>query len=114
MFELLQYKPATDTVLSTPLLIVPPMINKFYAIDLAPGRSMVEFLVQQGVQVFLVSWRNPDARHRDWGMDPYAQASWTLSTRVGRITGRRAGRALRRLLRRHRRRHDGGPPAGHR
>ena len=88
MFELLQYKPATDTVLSTPLLIVPPMINKFYAVDLAPGRSMVEFLVEQGVQVFLVSWRNPDARHRDWGMDRYAQAILDALDAVGRITGK--------------------------
>ena len=44
-------------------MIVPPMINKYYALDLAPGRSMVEYLVQQGVQVFVMSWRNPDARH---------------------------------------------------
>jgi poly(3-hydroxyalkanoate) synthetase len=57
-----------------PLVIVPPMINKFYVTDLAPGRSIVEYLVSQGHQVFAVSWRNPDARHRDWGTDAYGQA----------------------------------------
>jgi polyhydroxyalkanoate synthase len=57
-----------------PLLIVPPMINKFYITDLAPGRSMVEYLVGQGQQVFVISWRNPDARHRNWGLDTYGSA----------------------------------------
>ena len=72
---------------STPLLVIPPMINKFYAIDLAPGRSMVEYLVQQGVQVFVVSWRNPDARHRDWGIDTYARAIVDALDGVQRVTG---------------------------
>ena len=57
-----------------PLVIVPPMINKYYITDLAPGRSMVEYLVGQGHQVFVVSWRNPDARHRDWNLDSYGAA----------------------------------------
>jgi len=74
VFELIRYTPQTETVSATPLLMVPPMINKFYAMDLAPGRSMVEYLVGEGVQVFMVSWRNPDARHADWGFDTYGQA----------------------------------------
>jgi polyhydroxyalkanoate synthase len=74
MFELIQYAPATERVYRDPLLIVPPMINKYYLIDLAPGRSMVEFLVGQGHQVFAVSWRNPDARHSEWGLDSYGRA----------------------------------------
>ena len=74
VYELIQYKPATDTVHRFPLLIVPPMINKFYLTDLAPGRSMIEFLVGQGHQVFVISWRNPDARHRHWGLDTYGGA----------------------------------------
>src|SRR5947199_124343 len=45
MFELIRYAPQTETVSATPLLMVPPMINKFYAMDLAPGRSLVEYLV---------------------------------------------------------------------
>jgi polyhydroxyalkanoate synthase len=74
MFELIQYQPATEQVYRDPLLIVPPMINKYYLIDLAPGRSMVEFLVGQGHQVFAISWRNPDARHSDWDLDSYGLA----------------------------------------
>ena len=73
-FELIQYKPVTESVYRYPLLIVPPMINKYYIVDLAPGRSMAEYLVSQGHQVFVVSWRNPDARHRDWGLDTYGGA----------------------------------------
>ncbi len=74
LFELIQYQPATETVYEFPVLIVPPMINKFYITDLSPGRSMVEYLVGQGLQVFVMSWRNPDARHRDWGLDRYGDA----------------------------------------
>ena len=71
---LLQYRPQTGRVRTVPLLIVPPTINKYYALDLAPGRSLVEHLVRQGQQVFVISWRNPDARHADWGLDTYVQA----------------------------------------
>jgi polyhydroxyalkanoate synthase subunit PhaC len=74
MFELLQYAPQTPRVRRVPLLIVPPTINKYYILDLAPGRSLVEYLVQHGQQVFVISWRNPDARHRHWGADAYGQA----------------------------------------
>ena len=74
MYELMQYTPRTERVRSVPLLVVPPVINKYYAIDLAPGRSLIEYLVSQGQQVFVISWRNPDARHRDWGIDAYGQA----------------------------------------
>jgi polyhydroxyalkanoate synthase subunit PhaC len=74
MFELIQYAAATDRVNKYPLLIVPPMINKFYITDLAAGRSMTEYLVGEGHQVFAISWRNPDYRHRDWGLDSYGAA----------------------------------------
>ncbi len=73
-FELIQYTPQTPQVKSVPLLIVPPTINKYYVIDLAEQRSLVEYLVQQGQQVFCISWRNPDARHADWGLDKYGEA----------------------------------------
>jgi polyhydroxyalkanoate synthase len=72
--ELIQYEPVTDAVYRFPLLIVPPMINKYYITDLAPGRSMIEYLVGQGHQVFVISWRNPDARHREWDLDSYGGA----------------------------------------
>ena len=74
MFELIQYAPATDLVRQCPVLMVPPMINKYYITDLAPGRSMTEYLVSQGHQVLAISWRNPDARHRDWSLDSYGAA----------------------------------------
>src|SRR6201997_5628345 len=74
VFELIQYAPQTAKVRTVPLLIVPPVINKFYVLDLAPGRSMIEYLVAQGQQVFVMSWRNPDARHASWGFDAYGRA----------------------------------------
>jgi len=74
MFELIQYAPVTERVGKFPLLIVPPMINKYYITDLAPGRSMSEYLVSQGHQVFAISWRNPDYRHKDWNLDSYGAA----------------------------------------
>jgi polyhydroxyalkanoate synthase len=74
MYELIQYTPTTETVHAEPVLVVPPTINKFYVLDLAPGRSLVEHLVANGHQVFMVSWRNPDARHCKWGVDAYAQS----------------------------------------
>jgi len=74
VFELIQYAPQTPKVRRVPLLVVPPTINKYYIIDLAEGRSLVEHLVRSGQQVFVISWRNPDARHADWGLDTYAQS----------------------------------------
>jgi polyhydroxyalkanoate synthase subunit PhaC len=73
-FELIQYAPQTEEVRSVPLVLVPPMINKFYIADLAPGRSLIDYLVQQGQQVFVISWRNPEAEHGSWGLDTYAEA----------------------------------------
>jgi polyhydroxyalkanoate synthase len=73
-FELIQYQPATAEVRTVPILLVPPMINKFYIMDLAPGRSHIEHLVQSGQEVFTISWRNPRPEHRDWGLDAYAAA----------------------------------------
>jgi class II poly(R)-hydroxyalkanoic acid synthase len=73
-FELIQYAPQTDEVYAVPLLMVPPVINKFYVMDIAPGRSMIEYFVRQGVQVFAISWRNPTAENRNWGFDTYGQA----------------------------------------
>ena len=76
-----------DQVREVPLLIVPPTINKYYALDLAPGRSLVEYLVRQGQQVFMISWRNPDARHADWGLDAYVRRCWTPWTRSSGSAG---------------------------
>jgi polyhydroxyalkanoate synthase len=85
-FELIQYAPQTEKVLSAPLLMVPPVINKFYIMDIAPGRSMIEYFVRQGVQVFAISWRNPSAENRNWGFDTYGQAILNALEAVEKIT----------------------------
>ncbi len=60
IMQLIQYEPATESVLRTPLLIVPPWINKFYILDLNRQKSFVQWCVNQGITVFLISWVNPD------------------------------------------------------
>lgn len=85
--ELIRYRPQTAQVRQIPLLIVPPTINKYYALDLAPDRSLIEYLVRQGQQVFVISWRNPDARHAGWGLDTYVQAVLDTLDAVNRIAG---------------------------
>jgi polyhydroxyalkanoate synthase len=87
VFELIQYRPTTERVREVPLLMVPPTINKFYIADLAPGRSIVQHYVDGGQQVFMMSWRNPDERHADWGLDDYGQAVLDAMAAVERITG---------------------------
>src|SRR3954466_6759377 len=87
VFELIQYTPTTPTVRAVPLLMVPPTINKYYIADLAPNRSIVEYYLSQGQQVFMVSWRNPDERHADWGLDTYGQAVIDAMDAVEQITG---------------------------
>jgi polyhydroxyalkanoate synthase len=87
VFELIQYKPSTEKVRAVPLLMVPPTINKFYIADLAPGRSIIEHYVASGQQVFMMSWRNPDERHADWGLDAYGQAIIDAMDAVERVTG---------------------------
>ncbi len=62
LMQLIQYEPATKDVLKTPLLIVPPWINKFYILDLTPEKSFIKWCVDQGLTVFVISWVNPDAR----------------------------------------------------
>jgi poly[(R)-3-hydroxyalkanoate] polymerase subunit PhaC len=91
VLELIQYRPQTDQVREIPLLVVPPTINKYYALDLAPGRSLVEYLVRGGQQVFVISWRNPDARHAGWGLDTYVEEVLGALDAAQRVSG--AGQA---------------------
>jgi polyhydroxyalkanoate synthase len=74
VFELIEYAPSTDMVREVPLLLVPPTINKFYVFDLAPGRSLIEYLVGQGQRVFAISWRNPTEQQGHFDYDTYAAA----------------------------------------
>jgi polyhydroxyalkanoate synthase len=74
LLELIQYAPTTSNVWKRPLLITPPQINKYYSLDLSPDKSMVRFLLESGIQVFCVSWRNPTPDHRHWGLESYVAA----------------------------------------
>ncbi len=73
MFELIQYTPSTEKVHTTPLVIFPPWINKFYILDLKEQNSLIKWIVDQGYTLFIVSWVNPDATYRDVGMTDYVE-----------------------------------------
>jgi polyhydroxyalkanoate synthase len=87
VMEVLQYTPTTEKVRQLPLLIVPPTINKYYVTDMSPGRSLIEYLVGQGHQVFTISWRNPDVRHARWGFDTYGTAIVEAIEAARTVTG---------------------------
>lgn len=87
VLELIQYVPQCDEVHEVPVMIVPPTINKFYAIDLSPGRSLVEFSTRNNRQMFVISWRNPDTRHKDWNFDTYVGSIIEALDAVEEITG---------------------------
>jgi polyhydroxyalkanoate synthase subunit PhaC len=71
LFQLIQYAPTTKTVAAEPLLYVPPLVNRFYMVDLVPRQSLVRWLVEQGRTVFVVSWVNPTEAHRDKTVESY-------------------------------------------
>jgi polyhydroxyalkanoate synthase len=71
LFQLIQYTPTTDKVAAEPLLYVPPLVNRFYMIDLVPRQSLVKWLVDEGRTVFVISWVNPTEKHKDKGVGDY-------------------------------------------
>ncbi|MGJ7506320.1 alpha/beta fold hydrolase [Variovorax sp. GT1P44] len=87
VLELIQYAPRTSEVYARPLVICPPQVNKFYAMDLSPEKSLVQFAVKNGIQLFAVSWRNPTLEHRHWDMSTYVQALDEAVDAARQITG---------------------------
>lgn len=87
VIELVHYTANTDKVYKRPLLIVPPQINKYYSVDLSPGKSMIEFLLANGIQPYCISWRNPTAEHKDWDFKTYIEALDEACDATMEITG---------------------------
>jgi len=71
LIELIQYEPTTEQVYETPVMFIPPWINRYYILDLQPKNSFVKYLVDQGFTVFMVSWKNPDASMEDTQFEDY-------------------------------------------
>ena len=87
LLELIQYAPTTPQVHARPLLIVPPQINKFYVFDLVPEKSLVRFALNGGLQTFAISWKNPTAAERQFGLDTYVAALEDAVDVIREITG---------------------------
>ena len=88
LIELIQYSPNTEQVHKTPLLILPPWINKYYILDMQPKNSMIRYLVGQGFTVFVISWKNPDASMDGIGIEDYMDLGPLEASDVAReITG---------------------------
>jgi polyhydroxyalkanoate synthase len=87
MFELLQFTPSTAQVHKRPLVMSPPQVNKYYAVDLTPDKSLIKWTVDSGVQMFVVSWRNPTVEHRHWGLEDYVMALDQAVDVARQITG---------------------------
>ncbi|WP_016798755.1 class I poly(R)-hydroxyalkanoic acid synthase [Vibrio cyclitrophicus] len=89
LFELIQYYPKTPQVNATPLLIVPPFINKYYILDLREKNSMVRWLLEQGHSVFMMSWRNPGEAQKDQKFGDYVTEGVVKAvTAIEDITGK--------------------------
>jgi polyhydroxyalkanoate synthase len=71
LIELIQYEPKTEQVYEVPIFFIPPWINKYYILDLRPENSMVNYLLEQGFQVFMISWKNPDASMENLKFEDY-------------------------------------------
>ncbi|MGR3321487.1 MAG: PHA/PHB synthase family protein, partial [Pseudooceanicola sp.] len=90
MMEVIQYAPATEEVHAIPLIIFPPWINKFYILDLKQQNSMIKWLTEQGITLFVVSWVNPDTSYRNTGLEDYIEDGFLAAIReVKEITGQK-------------------------
>ena len=88
LFELIQYRPLTEQVNATPLLIVPPFINKYYILDLTAKNSMVRWLLEQGHSVFMMSWKNPGKAQANVELGDYVTEGVVKAvTAIEEITG---------------------------
>jgi polyhydroxyalkanoate synthase subunit PhaC len=87
VLELIQYAPMTPNVRRRPIIYAPPQINKFYSLDLAPDKSLVQYMLKNGFQFFAVSWRNPKPEQRHWGLDTYVAALDAATDAAIAITG---------------------------
>ena len=85
--ELIQYAPTTEQVHERPVLVVPPPIGRYYFLDLAPGRSFVEYAAGRGLQTFMLSWRNPTPGQADWNLDTYAERIAAAIAEVRELAG---------------------------
>jgi len=91
MMELIQYEPSTAQVQTTPLLLVPPWVNKFYLFDLQKKTSFIKWAVDQGFTVFTISWVNPDARHAEKDFENYwLEGPCAALQAIEKITGERS------------------------
>lgn len=115
LMELIQYSSQTETVFEVLLLLSPPWINKYYIMDLSPGRSFIEWAAAKGHTVFAISYRNPDESMREVALDDYLLRGPVRGPRRNRRHHRHQpseyGRAL---PRRHPDSHAAGPPSGQR
>ncbi len=87
MFELIQYAPTTDEVYEIPQLTIPPQINKMYINDLSPEKSIIKWQLDNGLQTFVISWRNPSKEQGVWGMDDYIASCEEALEVVSEISG---------------------------
>jgi polyhydroxyalkanoate synthase len=95
MIELIQYKPTTEKVHETPIVIFPPWINKFYILDLKPANSLIKYVLDQGYTLFIVSWKNPDRSYADVGLETYVEEGILAAIgAVKKITGEKKVNAV--------------------
>lgn len=87
MFEVLQYEPRAPEVYQTPVLLIPPMISKYYVVDLSPGNSMVRYLGERGLQCFALSWRNVSKAQAHWALEDYIAAIVDAVDTVADVAG---------------------------